>query len=280
MSNNELDIGVVTDEVSRDLAEALEVSQAWGISRFELREGGERRFPFFTPEEVRLIDEAVRDGAQITAVSPGILKGHADDTEQLDHELYEILPRAIERAKRFEAPLLVVFGFARYEGEPPANRLQAMRTFEHVAEQAAEAGLTVAIENEPAFWIDRPAEAAAMVDEIGHPALAINWDPANQHWGGQRPERDGFQTLRPHIANIHAKDYTPDDPDVPWRPIGEGITPWDEILRWIIEDTDLAHITLETHCTPLIENSRQSLDALRTLIDAAAPSHSANEPHS
>lgn len=273
MSRAALDIGVVTDEVSRDLAEALAVSRSWGLSQFELREGCEQRFPFFTDAEVRWVEDALRDGAAITAVSPGILKGHVDEERKLRRELDEVLPQAIEMAVRFECPVLVVFGFARYEGEPASNRTKAMQAFAHVAERAAEAGLTVAVENEPNFWIDRPEAAAAMLDEIGHPALKINWDPANQHWGGQRPERVDFEALRPHIANVHAKDYTPDDPDVPWRPIGDGITPWDKILRWIIQDTDLAHITLETHCQPLIENSRTSLTALRDLIAAAAESN-------
>lgn len=277
MTNNALDIGVVTDEVSRTLAEALEVSQSWGITRFELREGGARRFPYFTDHEKRLIDEVIRDGAQITAVSPGILKGRADEEDRLYRELDEVLPRAIEGAKRFECPLIVVFGFERYAGEPAANRLRAMRAFEHVAEQAAAADLTVAIENEPDFWVDRPEEAAAMLEEIDHPALQLNWDPANLHWGGRRPDHDGFEALRPHLANVHAKDYTPGDPDVPWRPIGDGITPWRDILAWIIEETALEHVTLETHCEPLIENSRTSLDALQTLIAAASTTHTTPE---
>lgn len=270
MSESELDIGVVTDEVSRDLAEALEVSREWGITRFELRAGGEERFPFFTDREVRLVDEVIRDGAQITAVSPGLLKGPVDEEGRLHRELEDVLPRAIERARRFECPRLVVFGFARYEGEPSSSRRRVMQAFERVAERAAAADLTVAIENEPGFWIDRPEPAAALLDEIDHPALTVNWDPANQHWGGLRPDRDGFETLRPHLSNVHAKDYTPDDPDVPWRPIGEGITPWREILSWIMEDTTLGHVTLETHCKPLIENSRTSLTALRRLLDDAS----------
>lgn len=279
MSDTALDIGVVTDEVSRDLAEALEVSREWGISRFELREGGDDRFPFFTDREVRLVDEAVREGAQITAVSPGILKGTVDDDERLQRELEEVLPRAIERARRFECPRLVVFGLARHEGEPSSNRARVLRTFEHVAERAAAADLTVAIENEPDFWIDRPGPAATLLDEIDHPALALNWDPANQHWGGLRPSRNGFETIRPHLSNVHAKDYTPDDPDVPWRPVGEGVTPWGKILSWIVEDTTLGHVTLETHCEPLIENSRASLDTLESLIEEATATHTADEPN-
>lgn len=270
MSEHDIDIGVVTDEVSLDLAKALEVSRKWGLSRFELREGDEGRFPFFTDREVRLVDEAVREGAQITGVSPGILKGAVNDEERLRRELDEVLPRAIERARRFECPRLVVFGFVRSRDETDAHRARVLRAFEEVAERAAAADLAVAIENEPNFWIDRPESAAALLDEIGHPALAVNWDPANQHWGGHRPTYGGFEALRPHISNVHVKDYTPDDPDVPWRPVGEGVTPWADILSWIVEETDLDHVTLETHCKPLVENARRSLEAVRTLIAEAS----------
>jgi sugar phosphate isomerase/epimerase len=272
MSGQTLDIGVVTDEVSLDLEEALAVSWDWGIRRFELRAGSKNRFPYFTDREVRLVDEAVRDGAQITAVSPGILKGSVKDEERLQRELEEVLPRAIQQAHRFECQRIIVFGFSRHKNEPDDSRARVLKAFEEVTEQTAAADLTVAVENEPNFWIDRPEPTVTLLEDIDHPALTVNWDPANQHWGAQYPNREGFEVLRSHISNVHAKDYTPDDPDVPWRPIGDGGTPWKKIIRWIIEDTDLSHITLETHCKPLIENSRASLEHLRDLIEVASSS--------
>ena len=277
MSDQKLDIGVVTDEVSPDLEQALTVSWKWDVRLFELREGSENRFPYFTDREARLVDEAIRNGAQITAVSPGILKGAVDNEDRLQKEIEEVLPRAIEHARRFECPRVVVFGFSRHDDEPDDSRTRVLNAFEEVAEQAASADLTVAIENEPNFWVDRPEPTATLLDELGHPALTVNWDPANQHWGGQRPTREGFEALRSHISNVHAKDYTPNDPDVPWRPIGDGITPWGKILSWIIGDTDLSHITLETHCKPLIENSRMSLDRLQDLVEEASVAVSEHE---
>ncbi len=270
MDNELLNIGVVTDEVSRHLPEALSVSRSWGLSRFELREGSEGRFPDFTDAERRLLEDVIREGAQITAVSPGILKGAPADRDRLRQDLDQTLPRAIEQAVRLDAPVLVVFGFARQANNSSEHRVTVLRAFEQVAEAAAAAGLTVAIENEPNFWVDRPAETAALLDEIGHPALNVNWDPANLHWGGKRPDRADFAALRPYLANVHVKDYTPDDPDTPWRPVGEGITPWPDILRWVVNDTDLKHVTIETHCPPLIENSRASVRTLRRLIADAA----------
>lgn len=269
MSDRTLHIGVVTDEVSRDLPEALQMSAGWGISRFELREGGKRRFPFFEPTEISAIETALASGAQVTAVSPGIFKSSSEDEAQVRHELENILPRSLEMAARFGAPLLIVFGFERYAGEPTKNRTRAMRAFEQAAEAAIEADVTIAIENEPNFWIDGPAEATALLDEIGHPALKLNWDPANMHWGGRCPTYTDFVAAKPHMVNLHVKDFYSKRPEAPWLPVGQGETPWGEILPWVFHETALPHITLETHCEPLRESSEQSLEELHRLIEHA-----------
>jgi len=273
MPSRTLDIGVVTDEVARTLAEALEIGTAWGLERFELREGAEGRFPFFTPPEIRLVEEALRRSHRITAVSPGLFKGSVEEQKQREHEIDNVLPRAIDLAGHFDCRVLISFGFAKYDGEPAANRVQVLHAFERVAEAAAGAGMIVALENEPDFWIDRPDASVALLDELGHPALRINWDPANLHRGGMRPTYEGFEVLRPYLANLHVKDFTPHDAVVPWRPLGQGTTPWGDILAWIVEETNLEHVTLETHCEPLLEQTQESLGWLRAALETmrAAP---------
>ena len=261
-----LAIGVVTDEVSRNLEESLAYCREWELQRLELREGSTARFPAFTQDELRLVDDACSLGSRITAVSPGILKSHADDTSRIRDEIENVLPRSIDLALRFRCPLIIVFGCERYDGEPDSNRKLAMKAFEQAADRAASEGLTIVIENEPNFWVDRPADEAAMLAEIGHPNLKANWDPANSHWGGYLPDRAGFEALAPHIANVHVKDFTPDDPKVPWCPVGQGMTPWNDYLTWISEDTQLEHVTIETHALPLVENTRESLEALRRML--------------
>ena len=260
-------IGVVTDEISRSLPEALDIARSWGLSRFELREGSVRRFPQFTPEEISTLDVVLAEGARITAVSPGILKNHVDDAAATKAALTDTLPRTIELAARFACPLIIVFGFEKADAEDPSNRTTAMRAFERAATMAADAGMRVAIENEPNFWVDRSGPAADMLAEIGHPALALNWDPANLHWGGHLPTQEDVELVRPHLANLHVKDYAPSRPEAPWFPVGQGETPWADLFSWVLSgDHSLEHVTLETHCEPLVESSRQSLEGMRRLL--------------
>jgi sugar phosphate isomerase/epimerase len=264
-----LEIGVVSDEISRTLSESLKLCREWSLSRIELREGSEARFPRFTEDEIRLVDEALSDGFEVTAVSPGIFKCNADDDSTIRREIEETLPRTIEMALRFKCPLIITFGFERYKSESAGNRVRAMKALEKAAELAWAEGLTVAVENEPDFWVDDAAEEARMFGEIGHPALKANWDPANSHWGGKLPTREGFDALKAHIVNVHVKDFTPKDPDVPWRPVGQGETPWQDYLTWVSDETDVEHITIETHAPPLIENTRDSLTALRRMLSGS-----------
>lgn len=261
-----LEIGVVTDEITRDLAASLSYARDWGIGLFELREGSERRFPHFTPTEVSLIDAAVAAGERITAVSPGIFKQSAADEAQTATQLADTLPRTIEMAARFECPLVIVFGFEKIGDEGRSERLLAQRAFAAAAEQAAAAGMIMAIENEPGFWVDGPDETLEILGEIGHPSLKLNWDPANRVWGGDDVTRQDLEKLREHVVNVHVKDYDPRDAKAPWVAVGSGIMNWGEILRWVAAADLVGHVTLETHCAEGVENSRKSHQRIVELL--------------
>ncbi len=264
-----LSVGVVTDEISRALPEALEAAQAWGLSRVELREGARHRFPYLAPGEFAAVDAWRRGGGEVTAVSPGLFKASVADYARLRHDLDEVLPRSVERAAQLGAPMLIVFGFERGAAEPPENRRRVLSALAAAAELAAEAGLLVAVENEPGFWVDHPEASMELIREVDHPALGLNWDPANLHWGGRRPTPADVRTVAPALLNVHVKDYGAGRPEAPWWPVGAGETPWASLLGSLLRDTGIGAVTLETHCDPPAESSFASLAALRRLIAAA-----------
>ncbi len=48
--------------------------------------------------------------------------------------------------------------------------------------------------------------------------------------------------------------------------MGDGVTPWAEILRWVVEESTLPHVTLETHALPRTDTSRRSLDWMQARL--------------
>ncbi len=266
-----LDIGLVTDEISRNVTEAIRIATEWGIGLFELREGSERRTPYLTSEEISVVEATLCQGGAITALSPGIFKQPVENEEAIRRDLETTLPETIELAQRFNCDTIIVFGFEMM-GSGREPRLAVQKVFERAAERAAAAGITLAIENEPEFWVDKPEDSAFLLEEIGHPNLMLNWDPANLHWGGSLPTVEHLEILAPLVRNLHVKDFVADDPRVPWRAVGKGVTPWEELLTAFVVlrqrgKHDVNHITLETHCEPLIENSFTSLAYVRNLLE-------------
>jgi len=257
-----LPIAIVTDEVSRDLAEALALVRAWGIRRVELREGAEGRFPDFTDDEWATLDAACADGLVVTAVSPGIFKGDIRDTARLDRELHVTLPRTLEAAARLGCTTVVAFGFERPDDATADDALRVADALAAAADAAQAAGMRLAIENEPGFWVDTPEASAALVRSISHPALGLNWDPANLHWGGHVPTADGLRAVLPHLMGLHVKDFYPDDPAEPWRALGEGVTPWPELLRAVAAERGDGKVFLRADGGASYETVMQVMGAL------------------
>jgi sugar phosphate isomerase/epimerase len=84
-----------------------------------------------------------------------------------------------------------------------------------------------------------------------------------------QPDYDAFAQVQPYLANVHLKDYAPDDPAAPWRPLGRGTTPWKALMAWLVGETELGSLTIETHCEPLLDCSEESLETARHLLDDA-----------
>jgi hypothetical protein len=120
---------------------------------------------------------------------------------------------------------------------------------------AAEAGVTVVIENEPNFWVDRPVDTAKLLNEIGHPDLMPT---------GTLPIRTGAVTCRrTRISGPEAthrqrtyQGLLSSRSRSALATHRAGGNPWREMLRWVVTETDLTHATLETHCVPLAESSK------------------------
>ncbi len=264
-----MEIGFVTDEISPDVKEAIEIGVSWGISKYELRVIGENRIPDIESTKAAQIQELIeKHDIQITALSPGTFKGTLQDRTENEREISETLPATFALAQKFSTDTVIVFGFQRSDADHPDDEQQVVDLFGRVAESAQSHGLVIAVENEPGFWCDSGANTARILAAVNSPALRANWDPGNSVGTDEPPFPDGYYALKDWIRNIHVKD-TVKGALVECVPVGEGVVDWPGQLRAIVQDRPVEHVTIETHCLPLIEKSKQNLRVVQDLIAAA-----------
>jgi sugar phosphate isomerase/epimerase len=256
-------IGIVTDEISSNVREAIELGVSWGIMDYELRVIGDARVPAITPATVgELLQLKDKFGIRYTALSPGTCKGAIDDAAKLNQEFNETMPATFVLAKKLTVPLVIIFGFQRLPEQPDALETNVVAAFRRLAMAAEKENLGLAIENEPGFWCDSGRNTARIIAAVNSPFLRANWDPANASGTDEVPYPAGYEALKKWIVNVHVKD-TSQGALLACVPIGEGNIDWEGQTAALARDRLVEHVTIETHCLPLIENSQKNLQWLR-----------------
>lgn len=263
---HEISLGIVSDEITLEFRKAAEYGTSWGISLYEIRCLQSGRVPNVERSEIADVLQCVKEkNIRITALSPGIFKHQLSKQHEIQHELTDVLPRTIALAKELGAPLIIVFGFQREQGEPQAHFELGVKIMKAAADLAQKAGLTLAIENEPGFWCDSGANTAKFIRTVNSPALGANWDPCNGYGTSEKPYPDGYNALKELIFNVHAKD-TKRGALIECVPVGEGAVDWAGQVEALVREKRVSHITIETHCLPLVEKSKQNVETLRRMI--------------
>ncbi|MEX1139545.1 MAG: sugar phosphate isomerase/epimerase family protein [Bacteroidota bacterium] len=261
-----LALGIVSDEISPDFKEALRYGTEWGLSIYELRVLRSGRVPAVDPEEFReVLGLAANRGVTISALSPGIFKHHLSKKNEILAELKDTLPRTIDMAGQLGTKLIIVFGFRREAGEPEGRVNDWLEYMRQASELAQKGGVKIAIENEPGFWADSGSNTAALIRRVGMPNLGANWDPCNGYGTAELPYPEGYEAVKGVIFNVHVKD-TRKGSLIQCVPVGEGAIDWKGQIAAIVRDQIVNHVTIETHCLPLIENSKKNVDILRSYL--------------
>jgi sugar phosphate isomerase/epimerase len=283
-----MDICLITDEISADPETAIEIGVEWGVRNYELRGYFTDRVPNLTPyQKDKLRATLERYQGRVVALSPGLFKFplpsalwnpfpvaaiEADlhrnwkSTHDLARmHLHELLPATITYARELGAKIIIAFSFhrggAEAGGAPPA----VLETLRQAAEMTASAGLTLAIEVEAGFWGDTGKRTAQLLEDVGHPALRINWDPGNALEAGEIPFPDGYANVHSKVAHVHFKDARR-LADGQYQYIVNGDVDWGGQVQALLHDRYEGFISVETHMQPKIASARKALDRLIDLI--------------
>lgn len=284
MRVDELKLGIVADEISRDFREAVRVGTEAGLGRYEVRFLRTGRAPLCDRREILEV-ERVRDGegVEITALSPGLFK-QTDEVAEFAREMSEVFPRAAEWAVRWNLPALIVFGFRKpaateenadlvSSDDPPEWVVECLS---EAAEQAAAAGIKLLIEPEPICWADSGTATARLIRRVGSSALGINYDPANAAWVLRRDAVEEFDVVASLIANVHVKDQQ-DAPRGSGRPTwvvpGEGMVDYRAHFAALQRINYAGPVSLEPHMDGSLATIQKCKQAAERLWAEASADH-------
>ena len=272
---------VITDEISQDLAHALDVCEDEGVGTVELRAVGGANVVSHDDdslEEIRALLK--RRGFRVGAIASPFLKCHlyGDGAPEgathcsapaLREEQWAILERSIEVARLFGARIVRSFSFWRVP-DPSGVRDEVAGVISEAARRTGAAGLTLGLENEHACNVATGAETRWVLDRATSPALGVIWDPGNEAAMGSEPFPGGYEQVRGRVVHVHLKDM---DVDGNWTRMGSGIIDYAGQFRALARDGYDGLLSLETHYE-LPEGgaekaTRESLAAIRGLCEEA-----------
>lgn len=248
--NVPLKTAVITDEISQDLAIAVDLAREFHLDALEIRGAWNKGPQDLTPDELKKArDLAGAAGMTICGVAPPLFKCELDDTDAVREHL-DILRRAAKAAHGLGTER--VRGFAFWKRGPLEDRKDRIVAHLKEAAQIAESeGVVIALENEYSTANNNVRRTLELIEAVGSPAMRLLYDPGNDVHDeeGEPAWPDSYDLARGHIYHMHLKDpkRDPQTGEVTTRPIGEGDIHADALMRALIADGYDGFISLETH---------------------------------
>lgn len=275
-------LGVLTDEVSDRLEEALDWIAEQGLKHVELRMIDGVNAAELTDEAAKEVRKQVESrGLFVSALASPVFKCALDPTREVasgdtfgqKEESVEAhvakLERVIQLAELLGTRRIRIFSFWR-EKEPSRYTDEIAGHLRRAAEMAERRGVQLLLENEPSCNGGFAEEVASLVKAVDSPALRALWDPGNEAYGGREAYPAGYEAVKDVLAHVHLKDaYIGADGTPRCVPLGSGNVPFIRQLKTLKEDGYDGYFTIETHFTPdggtRKTGTRMTLDAIRAL---------------
>lgn len=238
---------VITDEISQDLEEAIQVAECFHLNAIELRTVWDRQPHELTEEQISKIKSLVEQHhLGVCAIASPFYKCALCQKEISQH--LEILRKTIWVAKRLDCKIIRGFSFWA-EGDFDAALGRIVRAFDAPIQMLQEADRILAIEPDPSVYACNGARTAQLVHAIGNPNVQILWDAGNDVYSPEyeRPFPDGYRKVQGNVVHVHLKDAVVSDGKAQCVALGRGIVNWPEQLKALKHDGFDGYISLETH---------------------------------
>lgn len=237
------------DEISRDLAEQIDLLKKLEISHVEFRSAWDIKVLDLTDEQLTkaksMLDKA---GIKLSAVGSDI--GKINITDPFEEHLARAA-HAVEVAKFFDTKYIRMFSFFMPENEDPTKyRDEVMARTRKFVELAEAGGVTMLHENEKGIFGDTPERVVDLIKTIDSPNYRGIFDPANYVQCHVKPFDTAYPMVREYTDYIHCKDALADTMKLGVEevvPCGEGDGQVREVVAQLNKDGFCGFFSIEPH---------------------------------
>ena len=232
---------MICDGISRDLAHAVDVMDAFGLDYAELQFVGETEVGDHSAQEIREIDALLKArGKPVSCLSRHIFAGLTTTNRPGDaaHTAHmDALKRVIDMAHVVGSPLVRIMTNKKEQilwGRNGAETWNVAKgawdaTLTLIApalDVARGAGVTLVVETGNGTMVNSNYTARKLIDDLdAKDVLKVLWDPANNCWCHERAFPDGYEEVRGgYLGHLHIKDVQVDTPraTLEVRELGKG----------------------------------------------------------
>lgn len=239
---------VITDEISQDLEEAVQVASAYGLDAIELRSVWNHQPHELTPEEIKRIRSLCSEkNLKICAISSPFFKCELSEQE-IEKQLI-LLEKTIRVAKQLECKLIRGFSFWQ-QGDFEQDLPKITAAFARPANMLQNAGIRMALEADPTVYACNGQRVARLVRQINHPSIGALWDAGNDVYSPipETPFPNGYNFVKPYLVHIHVKDAVHSESgEAESVKVGTGMVNWYGQLAALKADGYDGYLSLETH---------------------------------
>jgi sugar phosphate isomerase/epimerase len=282
-------LGIITDELTGELDQALSFIAGHNLHWCELREMWGKNIMNSSQEDLdRAKSLLAQNHIRVSDIASPIFKWNlpsmpAKANEERDEfkakfteeDADAVLEKSFKLAHFFGTQKVRIFTYWRVEDPEKAYPLVKAR-MSKAAELAGRNGIVLVIENEHTCNVGTGKELGRLLRDVNSPHLRGVWDPGNAAMLGETSYLDGYPAVRGWFSHLHIKDTRKNarTGKLEWAPVGGGFVDWKGQFQALKRDKYRGTMSLETHYARpdknKVESTRESLEGLFQVIGETA----------
>ncbi|MGH9449451.1 MAG: sugar phosphate isomerase/epimerase family protein [Terriglobia bacterium] len=278
-------LGIITDEISDDLDQALNFISNYSLPGCELRDMWGKNIMNSSQADLARARHLIQDyNLQVSDIGSPIFKynlpqmpvrpekqsqGFGAAFTEKDSD--KLLLKSFDLAHYFGTKKVRVFSYWRVK-DPDKAYPYVRDRLAKAAELAGKNGVLLVLENEFECNIGTGKELGRILRDINSPHLRGNWDPGNAIMLHEVAYPDGYKAVAGWFEHMHVKDVkkNPSTGHLSWAPVGGGFMDWKGQIKAVLDRPYRGTMSLETHYRRpdgnRVESSRESLLGLLKII--------------